>query len=109
MNDLPVHAPLPLGLGSQVALTGQIGAVAAFIIAWAQNGLTPETVTLGAAAAGLIAAWFAGRSIQAKGAMTAAVGAYSANVVDDYQGEGDPTTPPEPAGQVPGAEGERGA
>src|SRR5262245_6094764 len=76
MNDKPVHAPLPLGLGSQVTLTGFIGAVVAFIIAWVQDGMTPETVTLGATAGGLIAAWFAGRSIQAKAAIDTAVGAY---------------------------------
>ena len=72
----PVHPPLPFGLGSQVALTGIIGAVAAFIIAWVQDGLTAETVTLGAAAAGLAAAWYGGRSIQAKAAVNTAVTTY---------------------------------
>lgn len=72
-----VHPPLPLGLGSQVTLTGGVGGVAAFIIAWVQNGLTPETVTLGAAAAGIIAAWYAGRSVQAKALIEQAGKAYA--------------------------------
>jgi hypothetical protein len=65
MNPPPVHPPLPLGLGSYVSLTGIAGAVAAFIIAWVQKGLTVDTVALGVTAAGILAAWAAGRSHQA--------------------------------------------
>lgn len=61
----PVHPPLPLGLGSYVSLTGLAGAVVAFIIAWVQKGLTVDTVALGVTAAGILAAWGAGRSHQA--------------------------------------------
>jgi hypothetical protein len=76
MNPTPIHPKLPFGLGSQISLTGFIGAIVAFITAWQQDGLTPETTALGLAAAGILAAWFAGRSIQAKAAIETAVGAY---------------------------------
>jgi hypothetical protein len=71
-----LHPPIPFGLGSQVTLTGWIGAVAAFIISWAQYGMTPETVTLGATAGGLLAAFFGGRSLQANAAIKKGVEAY---------------------------------
>lgn len=64
-----IHPPIPFGLGSQITLTGGVGAIAAFIIAWVQDGLTAETVTLGAIAGGVIATFFAGRSVQAKAAI----------------------------------------
>jgi hypothetical protein len=86
-SDTTVHPPIPFGLGSQITLTGGIGAVAAFIIAWVQDGLTPETVTLGATAGGIIAAFFAGRSLQAKAAISKAVEAYTVEV-------GSPEQPP---------------
>jgi hypothetical protein len=85
MADLPpppssttVHPPIPFGLGSQITLTGWIGAVVAFIISWVQDGMTPETVTLGATAGGLLAAFFAGRSVQAKAAIGKVVTTYVA-------------------------------
>jgi hypothetical protein len=80
-----LEAPLPVaptvpgvsnGLGTQAALTGVIGAVAAFIIAWVQDGLSPSTVALGVAAAGLLAAWYAGRSWQAKTIIDKTITAY---------------------------------
>src|SRR5262245_43557906 len=56
---------IPVGVGSKATLTGFIAAVAAFLTAWAQDGLTPETITLGATAGGILAAFFIGRSLQA--------------------------------------------
>src|SRR5262245_50632395 len=56
---------IPIGVGSKATLTGFLAAVVAFITAWAQDGLTPETVTLGASAVGILAAFFIGRSLQA--------------------------------------------
>lgn len=73
-----LHPKLPLGLGSQVTLTGFIGGIVAFITAWSQNGLNGETVGIGASTLGLIAVWYAGRSVQAKAAIDAAVGSYQA-------------------------------
>jgi hypothetical protein len=90
-----MHPTLPFGLGSQITLTGMVGAVVAFIYAWAQYGLTPETTTLGATAGGLIAAFFAGRSAQAKAAIDAGVKSYSGEVVSPDEGDaGSGTLPP---------------
>lgn len=77
MNQNPVHPPLPFGLGSQITLTGLVGAVVTFITSIVQNGLDdPGTITYGATAAGLLAVFFAGRSVQAKGAIESGIGAY---------------------------------
>lgn len=73
----PVHPPIPFGLGSQISMTGFVGAIAAFIIAWAQYGLTSETTALGLGAAGILAAWFAGRSVQAKAAIETTISSYA--------------------------------
>lgn len=70
-KQAPIHPPLPLGLGSYVTLTGISGAVAAFVIGWAQYGLTPAVATLGVTAGATILTWFAGRSAQAKSAIEA--------------------------------------
>lgn len=72
MNETPIHPPLPLGLGTYVTLTGVAGAVAAFIVAWVQNGMSSTTASLGVAALGAIAVWFAGRSHQAATAIAVA-------------------------------------
>jgi hypothetical protein len=56
---------VPVGVGSMATLTGFLGAIVAFITSWAQYGMTPETVTLGATAGAILAAFFIGRSVQA--------------------------------------------
>jgi hypothetical protein len=73
-QQAPVHPPIPLGLGSYVTLTGAAGAVAAFLIAWAENNwhLTGAIAALGVTAGGAIATWFAGRSHQAAALITVA-------------------------------------
>lgn len=68
-QPVPVHPPLPFGLGSYVTLTGAAGAVASFIISWYDTTphwhMNPSTAALGVASIAAIAAWFAGRSHQA--------------------------------------------
>lgn len=61
-TQLPV---VPVGVGSLSTLTGFLAAIVAFITSWAQYGMTAETVTLGATAGGILAAFFIGRSVQA--------------------------------------------
>jgi hypothetical protein len=100
------HPPLPNGLGTYGALTGVAGAVVAFVIAWVQDGLTAETVTLGAAAAGILAAWYGGRSIQAKAAIDKTISAYQEHVdLGDVGGvPPDYEPPPEGTDAAPVAE-----
>lgn len=104
MQKTPLHPPLPLGLGSYVTLSGVAGAVAAFIIAWVQHGISPTTASLGVAALGAIAVWFAGRSHQAATAITVAQAALGDLGIDIAAPRDDPASPVVPdVGQTPDA------
>jgi hypothetical protein len=104
VQQTPLHPPLPLGLGSYVTLSGVAGAVAAFIIAWAQNGMGPTTASLGVAALGTVAVWFAGRSHQAATAITVAQAALGDLGIDIAAPKDDPTFPVVPdVAQTPDA------
>ena len=83
--NLPAHPPIPFGAASRITLTAALGGIASFITAWITNGLSPETVALGAATAGMIIALFAGRSHQASVAIQSAIAG--------YQGQAMPPTP----------------
>lgn len=84
------------GRGSQATVAGMIAAAGAFVISWVQYGMTPETTTLGVTCGGIIIAFFAGRSHQARGLIDQAVEAYEGNVVAGSPTDQDETVDPDP-------------
>lgn len=68
----PAHPPIPIGVGSKVTLAGIIAAVATFLTSatTTKHGISdPATISYGIAVAALVAVFYGGRSIQAKGAI----------------------------------------
>lgn len=90
----PAHAPIPVGTGTLTGIGGALVGIVIGVIGFAvDQRLDPEDITAIAGGLGVAISVVAGRSLQAKAAIDAAIKGYQgvdeAEAIDDDEGKTD--------------------